>query len=250
MPARAKPIAKEDYPGILRAYQQGKTKDEIQIMFSCSRKTLNRILRMNGINGQTKHSDKERKDILRYYNLGWTYKQIAQEIGCAEGYVSYYISQSGSANRNAARRDPDWMPGGPLRLDGTPDTRVKNEEDLEHYGTPRHSERYPRTSGRYPWGETKIKEETPMESNDRISGLVSAAEEESKKISLEIERIMHITGEDTTYEARNDNVSVDIFNNIDHERSNCAMFTVSREVFIKMAREMSAIADMMEKGEA
>ena len=219
------PIIKpEDTQGLVRAYQGGKTLSELSVMYGCSRATVrDHLIKAKVYKDSDQRakplSDKKKSDICRYYRLGWTIPKIAETVGAKEGTVSSYISKQGIANRNAARKDPNWLPGAPLRLDGTPDIR-KIEPVAD-----------------------KIEEAVSMESYPATASTADYIPPKNRSTQqFKISRLITIEGSCYSYELSGESVSL-----TPDGRDDTILF--SREYFIQIAREFASVADMMEAGE-
>lgn len=93
-------ITPDERLGIARAYQSGKTFDEIKTMFSVSATSIRRILDENKIPYKTTRrvwTDDEKKRVARYEKLGWSVADIAKQLGRREESVYSYM-------HNKARR--------------------------------------------------------------------------------------------------------------------------------------------------
>ena len=80
--------------GIARAFRNGKSFDEIKVMFSVSGTSIRRILDENKIPYTKKRrfwTEDEKKKIERYVTLGWDIPTIAKQLGRNEGSVGAYI---------------------------------------------------------------------------------------------------------------------------------------------------------------
>ena len=124
-----------DRQGIVRAKQSGKSTKEVALMYGIGESTVNMIFRKDTGKNQINHlSDRKKKDICRYYRMGWTLEKIAGELGIPQGTVSSYISKQGLSNRQSSHQNKELLMA-PLRLDGTPDIRPNIEnmkKVLEH----------------------------------------------------------------------------------------------------------------------
>ena len=82
--------------GIARAFRNGKSFDEIKVMFSVSGTSIRRILDENKIPYTKKRrfwTKDEKKKIERYVTLGWDIPTIAKQLGRQEGSVGAYIKK-------------------------------------------------------------------------------------------------------------------------------------------------------------
>ena len=80
-------ITPDERLGIARAYQSGKTFDEIKTMFSVSATSIRRILNENKIPYEIIRrvwTDDEKKRVERYEKLGWSVADIAKQLGRQE----------------------------------------------------------------------------------------------------------------------------------------------------------------------
>lgn len=87
-------ITPDERLGIARAYQSGKTFDEIKIMFGVSETSIRRILDENKIPYEIIRrawTDDEKKRVERYEKLGWSVADIAKQLGRQERSVYAYL---------------------------------------------------------------------------------------------------------------------------------------------------------------
>lgn len=87
-------ITPDERQGIARAFQGGKSFDEIKTMFSVSHTSIRRILDENKIPYGSKRRTwtlDEKKRVKRYVELGWDIPTIAKQLGRAENSVYAYI---------------------------------------------------------------------------------------------------------------------------------------------------------------
>lgn len=120
-------ITDEEKQGIARAYHQGKTLSEIQIMFSISDTSCRRVLIEQGINlpkARRPWTTKEALDCERYHKLGWSTVRIAKQLGRTEGSVSGWISDNLKEPAHKMRERN-------RRLDGTPTPEKKEEAPVK-----------------------------------------------------------------------------------------------------------------------
>lgn len=119
--ARSK-ISNLDREGIVRMYRAGRSTTEIALMYNCAQNTISRVLLESGIRRRTPLTTKQAKNIERYYQMNFSYAEIAEKVGVKQGTVSSYIAEHKLANRIASRQNEQLL-AAPLRLDGTPDLR-------------------------------------------------------------------------------------------------------------------------------
>lgn len=120
LPPIFKQIDDETRQGIIRAYHQKKTVDEVAVMFSVSNTSVHRIWRKAGLTKDSKFgkrmTNKNKQDILRYRELGWSVSKIAETIGFSVFSIYDFLNKHRLAEA-------------PVRLDGTPDIRTVREEE-------------------------------------------------------------------------------------------------------------------------
>lgn len=97
MPSR-RIITPDMRQGIARAFQSGKTFEEIRTMFAVSNTSIRRILDENKIpyaKSRRVWTDDEKKRAERYAKLGWDANTIAKQLGRSAGSVHAYFVKYG-----------------------------------------------------------------------------------------------------------------------------------------------------------
>ena len=213
-------IGQDTRTGIVRAYKRKKQIKEIALMFSVSRASVVTILRDAGVTKDSKYAkrltDKVKKDIVRYRDLGWSMKKISEVTGFGYWAIHEYLKKLKCANA-------------PVRLDGTPDIKAVEEEE-------KRETLQEQLQALIDNGQATVNEE----------GVMVPVDIPSKKV-LKIEnKTVQINGEYFSFSVDNDSV-IAVAIDEEHNRRDCLYIPKSK---IRDAiSELTELADMIERGD-